>query len=185
MKICAFAVALVFSLVPVFSEVEQVTVRWKKELCQESCINLLNKKFTELEGVSDFTFSENDGEGTLYWKPTARFAFAPIDHAFRRVGIRLKETRVLVQGTLEVVGQDIILRSLGDETDFVLVNPVQPSEGGYTVTKNLSQRRLSPELKEKLLEAQKNDQMVTVEGPLFQPYRPPLHLVVEKFRISR
>lgn len=168
------------------AEVQQVTLVWQPGLCAVSCVKELDKQLTRVPGVAKVDINEGSGRAYLTWKPDAPFSFQPLNAAVRYVGIRVNDIHLKVRGRVMQEGNQIKLISSGDNTSFTLLNPVVPQQRQYVVQYNPEVRKLSPQTQADLVEAQKNDWMVTIEGPFFEPYRsPPNMLVVEQMNIDK
>ena len=88
--------------------------------------------------------------------------------------------RVRATGTLQHTSQQVVLVSEGDNTRFTLLSPVVPMKG-QAAEFNLDARQLQPALLKKLLDAEAEHMVATIEGPLFMPERgTALSLVVEQ-----
>lgn len=182
MKAFLLKILLVVAPFQISAEIERVTVKWlNPTICSDSCINDMAKQFGAIAGAAEVVLDQGAGQADVRWKPRAPFNFNPINTAMRLVGPSIHDVRVKVRGTISHASSTITLESLGDNTRFILLGPVNPSMKQYTVVHNTDNRSLSDETKAKFLEAEKNFEVVEVEGPLLDPWRyQVLYLVVEK-----
>lgn len=164
------------------AEVSKVTVKWLNPgVCSESCITDMAKQFGAMSGAAEVILNQGGGQVDIRWKPRVPFSYYPINTAMRMVGPSIHDIRVSVRGTIAHNSNTITLESLGDNTKFVLLGPVNPSMNQYTVVHNTDNRPLSEEARKKFLDAEKYFEVVEVEGPLLDPWRyQVLYLVVEK-----
>lgn len=170
---------------PVQAEILDVRVTWTAAECQARCNKLLLAQFGKIYGVSSVQVNQAAGQADLKWKPKVIFSFRPIDSALRMVGPFPNDVRVKVRGKIQHDPVNVKIISDGDGTSFYLLNPIIPSRNQFVIEDSAFNRSLTPDMRNKLIEAQKNNQMVTIEGPLFEPYRsPPLRIVVESLNIE-
>lgn len=182
-KLC-FLLLSFFLTSSISAEVEKVTVTWTSVLCRDACGQLLYKYFCRIPAVSSVEVNQQAGIAYLKWKENQKFSFAPVNHAMQMVGLGLRDVRVTVTGTIRATGKYFSIISLGDNTEFYLLSPVTPTNG-YVNQFNLANRQLSPEMQQKLFNAQNERKIVTIEGPLFMPWRSPiLYLVVASMNIK-
>jgi hypothetical protein len=156
-----------------FSEIQKVVVTWDPVPCQQSCIEGLRKRFSMIAGVQSVDMNQASGLATLTWKPNVSFSFVPINNALRWIGIREIQVRVQATGKISQKGSDFYLVSSNDGTRFLLLNRVAQTGNTYIEEYNAENRGLSPELVNQLTDIMKNQQLATVEGPLFMPERSP------------
>jgi hypothetical protein len=167
------------------AEIENVTVTWSAIECKSSCINQLEQQFRKIPGVAEISMNQSAGQADLKWKKNATFSFSPINIAMEMIGLTINDIRVRVHGILEHTATHVTLISSGDLTHFDLINPVVPTLKGQAPQFNLGVRGLQPALREKLLAAETEKKIATIEGPLFMPERsPPLELVVSSVSFS-
>lgn len=165
-------------------EIEKVTLRWTAQLCKQSCTQGLEKQLLKVPGVESVTINMEAGMAELQWKANAPFAFIPVQRAAQWIGLYLTDVRVKLRGTIVQDGVNFSIRSLGDNTTFLLVASVtQPNQSQIVNQYSYYNRNLSNELKEKLLDAKRRSLIAELEGPLFEPRRSPpnpLQLVVDQ-----
>lgn len=154
------------------AEVSMVIITWAPQVCQEACGRGLHKYLSEIPQVADVAIDLNGGSATLKWKPNQPYSFVPIDFATRVIGIpRILTARMRVRGTVQH-NQDVFnLISIGDNTAIRLLSPIQPQPGRYVIQTSIDNHKLTEEMKEKLLEIESKQELVTVEGPIFEPVR--------------
>jgi hypothetical protein len=164
------------------AEISKVTVKWLNPIiCQEGCVNEMTKQFGTMNGAAEVIINQGGGQVDIRWKPRTIFSFAPLNTAMRLVGPSINAVNVSVRGTVSHSGNTFTLDSLGDNTKFILLGPVNPNMKQYTVVHNTDNRPLPDDVKTKLLEAEKNFEIVQIDGPLLDPWRyQVLYLVVEK-----
>ena len=178
------AISLFFATLS--AEVQQVTLIWQPGLCAAPCVKELTKQLYKIPGVAQVNINESIGRAFIVWKPDAFFAFQPLNAAARYVGIRVDQIHLKVKGRIGMESGQVRLISSGDNTAFTLLNPLVPTARQYTVQWNPSTRKLSPELQAELLETQKNNWTVTIEGTFYEPYRsPPNLLIVEQLSVDK
>jgi len=167
-----------FSQFSLFANIQTVTLRWTAGQCSSSCIRGLTDQYNKLAGVSSVQMDQNAGQAILTWRPNVIFSYPQLQAATAMIGIFLQEIRMRVTGTITHDDQNFALISIGDGTTFQLLGPLTPSSSGMTIIANPATHPLPPYLQEQLLTAENNQQIVTVEGPLFEAHRsPPLYLI--------
>jgi hypothetical protein len=168
---------------PLRAEIETFTIKWTSMLCLQSCNELLYSEFLKMPSVADVIMDPGAGTAIIRWKPEAPFTYAAIGAVMSKVGLAIQDMRVKVRGTI-IPGPNPILVSLGDQTQFVLLGPIEPSRTDFTITANPQAHALSPQLREQLTQAGNEQKMVIIEGPIFEPERsPPLKMIVQNIQI--
>lgn len=173
---------LLICSMPIMAEVEKVTISWTPGLCHQACVNLLHSKFQKIPYVESLTINHAEGMAEFAWKPTNTFSFVLINNAMRYVGIRETSINMRVRGRVQVKGHQAILISKGDRTRFFLLNSL-PTEPEYIIQNSSLNQQLTPEMRQLLMDGQKNNQIAVVEGPLFYPGSMPggpLQLVIDQ-----
>jgi len=166
------AVALLTFFSSVQAEVVDVLITWSPGLCQQTCGQGLQRYLSEIPGVAQVDINLTSGSAKMRWKPNQPFNFSYIDHATRVVGLpRILNSRIKVRGTIQRSGDTFNLISLGDNTSFLLLGTTQPTPGRYEIQTSLYNRPLSEAIKNRLLESQRQHQVVTIDGQLFEPVR--------------
>jgi len=181
-----YGVIFTYHLHQLQGEVQSVKFSWTATLCQTSCPKQLEKEFRKIPGVTDVITDFGAGQAELHYQPNAPFSWTPIQRAMQMVGLYIKSMRVKVHGTIVHNSQNVTLVSIGDGTRFEIVNAVIPNTQGQSNTYNLSgARALTPQMRQKFLDAEALGQEATIEGPLFMPHRaPPLQIVAEQINFS-
>ncbi len=166
------------------ASIESISLTWLASVCRLECARNLDKQFHAIPAVNNVQINQDAGKAIMTLKPNAPFTFAPFNAAMEMVGLSIHDIRIIVKGSISRQGDEYLLISSGDNTPFVLVNPVVP-QPGYVVQYNAlaANRKLTPALLDQLEKARDARQVVTIEGPLFMPERsPPLMLVIEQIR---
>lgn len=165
------------------AEIEKILIKWNAALCLDTCIPLMERNLHAIKGVTDFQINPNAGVAEIHWDPQAHFSYEPFNLASRAVGSRILDIRVRVKGTIAHDRENFFISSLGDNTRFLLIGPIAPVPGGYTIRGNIASHPLSPSLKQQLLDAENAGKQVTIEGPLFQPTWYTLTLIAEQVNL--
>lgn len=140
-----------------------------------------------MPGLAELTITQNQGQADIRWKPYAPFSFDSINSAMRLAGPRLKDVRVKVRGAIGHSGNNFFIKSLGDNTQFTLLSPARVRIGEY-LTKSLDVHVLAPEMRQKLLQAEREFVVAVIEGPLFEPTRNrglALYLIIEQITFNK
>lgn len=166
----------------VCAEVENVVIKWDAALCLDVCIPLLERNLRSIKGVTDFAINPQAGTAEVTWDPNTPFSYYPFNTASRATGLRLSDIRVRVRGTVSHDTANFYLVSLGDGIQFQLVGPAQ-AQFGYVIQANIATHPLPAYRKEQLLDAENRRQIITIEGPLFEPNRYSLLLITEQVLI--
>lgn len=180
--ICIYV--LLGSVLPIFGEVTQIMLNWQAGLCSNACIQELEKQLKQISSVQELRFNPSAGIATMRWSTGATFWFAPFNTATRMVGIRLSTIRVKVTGKVVQEGASFYLHSAGDSTRFRLIGPLKASLENYTIQENIANYPLSPQMIEQLKEIANKKTSVVISGPLFEPNRLALILIVEDLRLE-
>ncbi len=152
------------------AEVVKVQIQWQPESCTMACAQLLATQFQKVPGVAEIIMNQGGGFADLRWKPQYPFAFIPIQTAMQNVGVGIRNIRVKARGTLVFQQQTVALISLGDNTPFYLLGPLVAKSGQMTIDDSLQNHQLSPATLTQLVEASKQNRIVVIEGPLYQPW---------------
>lgn len=172
---------LISYMTPLSAEIQKVNLTWTAILCRGLCGRELEKQFSRVKGVASISIDQQAGSAELRWKPNEKFSFQPIHIAMSLVGLGLRDIRLSVKGTIRTDGKTFTLVSLGDNTIFTLLNPIIPNPHSYVPQTSSANRKLTPEMQQKLFDAQRTHKIATISGPLFEPYRsPPLMLVIDQ-----
>lgn len=181
---CLFSFFMCLTLFSLDAEISKVSVKWlNPTICAETCINDMAKQLGNMNGAAEIILDQGGGQADIRWKPKSPFSFAPINTAMRLVGPSINNVHISVRGVISHSGSTFTLESLGDNTRFLLIGPTTPSMHQYTVMHNTDNRPISNEMKARLLEAEKNFEIVEIDGPLLDPWRyPALYLIIEQAR---
>jgi hypothetical protein len=172
------------------ADIEKVTVQWTQARynCDAGCLRLLDNQFRRISGVSDVAIDQGAAQATLQWNPNVPFSYTAIDTAMRMVGPSIDNlgVRLKVRGTIRHDANSVTLISLGDNTNFFLLSPITPSSTQFVDTESVASRPLWPQVRTELLDAEAQNLIVTIDGPLFQPERaPPFYIIVEQKKVSK
>lgn len=169
----------------VHGEIQDVTVFWRSALCDYRCVDNLYKFFRQVRGVGSVVIDAPAGKAHMIYKPGSKFEFQPINYAMRRIGISLRDIRVRIRGTISHTGDTLFINSLGDTTRFALIGFPEASRQRYVVPFSRYNRPLELDVKRALLFAEANHLLVTIEGPVFEPYGIDMILVAEKYEVQK
>jgi hypothetical protein len=180
-------IALLLGIMPLKADVEHVVVKWSPQLCKSTCTKQLHDLFSKLPGVANLTIDEGNGVMELNWKEKAPFSYTNLDWTMRKIGLYMTYVRVKATGNIVKVNKTYYLDSEHDRTRFNLLGMAIPQSGVLAVqTNSIFNRPLSQDNIELLEEAMKNKLLVTIDGPLFEPWRsPPLWLVMEQAVVAQ
>lgn len=165
--------------IPLFGEINQIILTWQAGLCSNTCIQNLEKRLKEIPAIQELHLNSSAGMATMHWSSGATFWFEPFNTATRMVGIRLSTIRLKVSGKVVKEGSLFYLNSIGDTSRFRLIGPLQASVENYTIQQNVMNYSLSPQMVAQLNEWADKKATISVSGPLFEPNRPALILIVE------
>lgn len=179
--------AALFSSNILFSEIQTVTIKWTAAECFASCGKGLEQQFKKIHEVAEIHMNLLQGQAELRWKPNAPFSFTPVKIAMQMIGLYINDIHIKVRGTIKHDNQNnFTLVSLGDNTTFNLLSAPSSSMVNYVEQYNPQNRVIRPDLKNQLLESERNHSVATISGPLFEPYRaPPLVLIIEHLNIAK
>ncbi len=165
-----------------YGEIVKVNLQWQHETCPLNCAQSLAAQFQRIPGVAQIIMNQQGGYAELRWKPDQPFVWSQVKSAFQAVGPGIRDIRVKVRGMINFQQQTATLTSLGDNTVFFLLGPVNPTQG-TTVYYSLTSHQLSPETIEKLVEGYQQHRIAVIEGPLFMPWRYPyLWLIIDRLQ---
>lgn len=185
MKLFLILLLLGFSL-NLLAVIENVQLNWDNIQCQQDCANNLNKNFQKIKEVSEVTVNQQTGVATLKWQLNVPFNFRPIHEAYAKVGIHMIALRLKVSGTITQKGKQFLLVSSGDNSRFNLIGNITAKTHQYTAEKSPYNRPLTADLIKQFIQAEKDRSLVTIEGPILQPFQfPPLDLITENVSISQ
>lgn len=174
--------ALFLAILPLQANINRVIVKWTPQLCLESCTRQLQNRFSNMAGVADLSIDQGNGVMELKWKKNTPFSYTDLNWTMRWIGLSMTYVRVKATGYILKMGSTYILESKQDKTRFTLLGVAIPEAPTLFVQANhIFNRPLSSSNIEFLENAIHNKLLVTIDGPLFQPWRsPPLWLVMEE-----
>lgn len=162
------------------AEIQEIILRWDAATCREECIPYLDSQIKAIPGVSQYEINSKTGVAQISWKPTTEFSYGYFNLASRMAGPRILDFRIKVRGTVLQGENGIFLASLGDNTRFLLIGPLKTDPHQYTINANLANHPLPERWKKRLLESARRQELITVEGTLFEPTRYIATIVVEQ-----
>lgn len=167
------------------AEIEYIVVKWLPTACLPSCVQTIAQQLSTIP-IAEMVLNQQQGQATLRWKPRVPFSYGYINTAMRTAGPGVQDVRVKVRGTIIVTGSAVILQSLGDETQFILLSPAQANLNQYVAQHSIDSHVLAPGTMQKFIEGQRDSTVVVVEGPLFEPQRMQgLYLIVQQATFNR
>jgi len=178
-----------FVFFPAFvsAEIELLTIKWVPQQCVlPSCLENVINQFRRLSGTAELIASQNEGQATVRWKPYAPFSYTSLTAAMSATGLRPQEIRLRVRGTIVRRSNAFFLRSIGDNTMFLLLGPTQASMTRNVSENSLDSHVLSAEMQQQLFDAEQNFVVTVVEGPLFTALRQrDIYLIVTSVTFNR
>jgi hypothetical protein len=174
------ALLFIFALQPlVQAEIIKAIVFWQAANCDDRCAQMLERQFQAISSVQTVKMYPSGGAAELYWKPLSGFDWNILNLAFKRVGPQLREVQVYVRGTIQSGGSNrFFLTSLGDNARFELLSPSLRSDTAYVESNNIIAHQITDPLRSQLQEAAQNQTLVTIQGPMFEPWRYNMLLIV-------
>lgn len=167
------------------AEVEEIVIRWNASTCLETCIPLLGKSLAAIASVNNLQMNGRSGTAVMGWNPNQPFSYEPFRLASSAAGVRILDMRVRVRGTIAHDSDNFYLVSIGDNARFLLIGPIQANGSNYVPYYNLLTHPLTGPVVAKLLEAERNQQTVSISGPLFLPTHYPRTLVAEQIKFNK
>jgi hypothetical protein len=167
------------------ADIVEMVMSWNALLCLDLCTDTLRQELSYINNLSDLQINPRAGTAVMRWKPNYPFSYEPFNLATRTVGIRIADFRLKVRGTIRKDQDNFYLVSLGDNTQFLLIGPIRAESGRYIIKQNIATHPLSAQMRQDLLIAAANQQIVEIEGPLFEPLRYWLVLIVEQLKIPK
>jgi hypothetical protein len=167
------------------AEVEEIIIKWTPGICLETCTQSLEQQYNKVKGVTTVSVNQTAGQANLTWQPNIPFSYMQLYYATKMIGVSIHDFRVTVRGTITHDDRSVILTSIGDGTQFHLLGPIVPSIHNQVIEDNIQNHTLSPNRRDQFINAQSNNQIVTVSGPIFEGWRsPPIYLVVEQVSVK-
>jgi len=180
-----FSVCLIFKSFSLKAEIQEIVMKWNALLCLNTCEPFLSQQLNNIPNLSSVRIDPRAGTAIMKWKPEYPFSYEPFNLATRTVGIRIADFRMKIRGTIRQVQDNFYIISAGDNTTFLLLGPVRVTPNRYIVEQNIASHPLSADIRLKLLKLATDQQMVIIEGPLFEPLRYLLMLVVEQLKLPK
>lgn len=172
---------LILASTPLTAEIQQLEMRYNPAFCTMQCPNMLANALRNMTAVAEVTLNAQQGQAFLRYKPNMPFDFWAFKRALQSVGSNYDYLRIKVRGTLVGKDKNFTLVSLGDNTRFSLLGPLQSSPVQYTISPNLTNHPLTPYLIESLERGVKENRIAVIQGWLFEPDRnPPYYIVIEQ-----
>ncbi|MBA3815486.1 MAG: hypothetical protein H0X29_03010 [Parachlamydiaceae bacterium] len=169
-----------------FCEIETVTLKWTSLLCTQVCMTQLEREFRKVPGIAEVALDQGSGGATIKWRPNYRFSFSDVNVPMRLVGLSIRDIHIKVKGKLSHDAHSVFLTSIGDNTQFQLLNPVTSTSGQQAAVFNLAARQLTPELRQKLLEGEAQKATASIQGQIFMPGRSSaLQIVVDSLNLEK
>ncbi len=161
-----FTLFAFFLFHPINAEIQSVQLRWTTGFCNTSCMQLLAKYLSQMPGVAGVNMNLQLGEAVLNWQPNAPFSLLTISNTVARVGVFMDNIHVTVRGTLQARGNTFYLVSIGDNTAFILLGPLEIVPGKAISPYSIQSYPLTPYLVSELTQAMQNNLVALVEGSL-------------------
>ncbi len=168
-----------------YAEIKEVIIRWNALTCLDICTPGLEANLRSIKGALRVEINPRGGIAVIGWDPNRTFSYEPFNLATRGSGVRSTDIRLKVAGTITHDASGFYLTSVGDFTRFLLIGPISTQSGRYTINTNIANHPLPPDLQEEFIEAEINGLIVTVEGPLFEPWTYYLNLVADHVSIAK
>jgi hypothetical protein len=169
---------------PLQAEIEQITITWNAFKCQDLCIPLIARSFGGIPEVNNkIEIDAPSGSAVMGWNPNYPFNYEPFRYAASMVGISIESMRIRVRGTISSDYENVYLISNGDDARFLLIGPLHSEPGRYMPVYNLASYPLAPEVRDRLIQAEKHRLTVVISGPLYEPGRFPRTLITEQIRV--
>jgi hypothetical protein len=148
----------------------------------------MDRELKKVKEITDVAVSQTNGTATMQWKAQKPFSFQAIDSAVKKVGLHIQVLKIKVRGTITENNHKFYINSIGDKSKFHLLGAAEnnPDKNRYTIQQSRYNRPLSDAHIELLREAMDNDLIVTIEGPIYQPYQfPPLDLIIQNINVAK
>ncbi|MDP1879337.1 MAG: hypothetical protein Q8K60_00185 [Parachlamydiaceae bacterium] len=169
----------------VHAEIEKITIRWNPITGREMVVPGIIKSLTAIPAVSNVQADGASGSASMSWNPRSPFAYEPFKFAAGAAGIRFREMRLRIKGTIKTEEAYYYLLSSIDQSRFRIIGPAQTDPNRYIVTNNIETHHLSKLMANKLNQAADLQQEVVIEGPLFLPNSFPRTIILEQFLVPK
>ncbi len=165
---------------PLLSEIQKVEIKWQNANCSLACAQNIGQQLRAVAGVAEAQINLAGGQANLRLIPNYPFSLRLINVALGRMNVTADSIRVKVRGILQFTGNSYYLISIGDNTIFNLLGPID-HQAGQTTNYNKLTTPLNPYLQSHLLDGIKNNRVTLVEGHIINPHGlPPLSLIIEQ-----
>lgn len=158
-----------------------VRVKWNSISCQRACYERLLPRLQAIPGVDHVEFNSAYGEAKLFWRPDKPFDLNAVVTVLRLyAGARTLDMGVEVRGTIYHSGNQVFLVSSGDNLRYLLLGqvPAQDSSNRWHMERSIFNRPLDPVLLVRLMEAETNNEIVTINGLLTRISSRELFLII-------
>ena len=166
------------------AEIMWAKVSWNPTQCGISSQKPLERRFSNIDPVCRVVMDYEEGSAKLFWKPNRAYDDRIVRTAVAWVGLAIQNVHLRVRGTITHDAKNVYLTSLGDGTKLPLVSAPKAAQGLLITKGSLSTPELNADVRKRLIAAEDGHQVVTIEGPVFMPYRPPVRLQIEHVEIS-
>ena len=156
-----------------FGEIELITVKWAQGYCTKNCQEGLRTRLKSVPPIAEFNVQGEGSQVQIRWKPKAPFSYLTLNMIIKGFGIHIDQVFMRVRGVIERDARHTYLVSLGDNTRFILLSPinVSPLQSQSVARNNVESYQLAVNLKERFLLDEQEYRVVTVQGNLFDPWR--------------
>lgn len=166
------------------AEIVWARVSWNPVHCGISSQKPMERRLSDIEAVCRVSMDYDEGVAQLSWKPNKVYDDRAVRTAVAWVGLAIKDVHLKVRGTISHDAKNVYLTSLGDGTKLPLVSAPKAAQGLLITKGSLSTPELDADVRRRLLAAEDSHQIVTIEGPVFMPYRPPVRLQIDRISLS-
>lgn len=161
------------------AEVLWVRLSWNPQHCGRSCQPALERRLKSIEAVSRVTVNFEEGTAQLQWKPNMPYEDRAVRTPIAWVGLGLRDVRIKVRGTISHDSKDVFITSLGDGTKMPVISAAKEDKSRYAVDRSLIATTLDNATRDRLIQTEKDHEIVTIDGLIYMPYRPPIRLQLE------
>ena len=183
--ISCFLFCILFKMSVVQGEIQEIVMKWNALLCLNECESTLANQLNNIANLRGLRIDSRAGTAVMGWQPYNFFSYAPFNLATRTVGIRIADFRLKVSGKIRHSEDNFYMVSEGDNTTYLLVGPIRAVPDRYIIQQNIASRPLSADIRIKLLRLADSQETVIIEGPLFEPLRAWLILIVEQLKLPK
>lgn len=168
-----------------FAEIVWVDIYWT-ESCTAKCATMIEQRLKAIPAVAAVEVYAAEGRARMHWRPNHRLTYMMVKSAVAWVGVDISDMLVQVRGNIQSGSSNMSLISSGDGTRFALLGfPETPDTQTKMINwENSASYPLNHAVRQQLWQARQNNQIVTVQGPLFQFWNPPLSLIIAKMQVG-